>query len=178
MRDHERRGWQDWADDAVAESSDRTGLGLSVVPLLPRHDLHLFCFDGDGWRFARVFREVWEKVPSPIRRKLLARWSGPRRELAGLLDGIGHRKYGFTVCLTGLDSLPDQAIECLIARQTAEAACEIDAGEWCCHTSDCDAGSSCGCSGETDPDALAESWGFDMALLDEVFGDREVDAND
>jgi len=174
VRDNERQSWQDWAENAVGGPAGSTSLGLNVVPLLPDHGVHLFCLDGDGQRFARLFREVWGELPLSIRLRLLNRWSGPRRALAGVLDGIAQAKYGFTVCLAGMDSVPDHTVECLIARQLAQAVFEMERANRLRGGAE----SSSGRSGEADPKALAESWGFEMDVADNVCCDQKVDANE
>ena len=48
------------------------------IPLLPRHEIGLFRYDGDGKRFAKLFRETWYQIPLGVRRRLLKHWKQKR----------------------------------------------------------------------------------------------------
>lgn len=47
---------------------------------MERHGLSLFCVDGDGERFAELFRQTWKQIPLGVRRGLLKRWREMRRD--------------------------------------------------------------------------------------------------
>ena len=48
--------------------------GGRLLPLLPRHGIYLTVLDGDGPRFARMFRATWKRLPLKVRRRLLGHW--------------------------------------------------------------------------------------------------------
>jgi hypothetical protein len=44
------------------------------LPLLPRHQIYLWVHEGDGQRFAAMFRQTWGRVPLWARRRMLQYW--------------------------------------------------------------------------------------------------------
>ncbi|MEI7837617.1 MAG: hypothetical protein WCK05_14555 [Planctomycetota bacterium] len=54
-----------------------TDTGPAHIPLLPRHGIRLFVVDGDGPRFANLFRETWQRLPLWARCRLLRYWRTP-----------------------------------------------------------------------------------------------------
>ena len=74
MNKHGNTNWQEWAERASAEATAKATLQPWCIALLPHHGIDLFCVDGDGQRFARLFRQVWSKLPAPARDKLLKHW--------------------------------------------------------------------------------------------------------
>ena len=58
-----------------------------MIPLLPRHKINLFCVDGDGDRFAALFRQTWRKLPLSAPRALLRHWRATTASLCH--DGAG-----------------------------------------------------------------------------------------
>src|SRR5262249_23509929 len=68
-------------DDWIPEFRDIIKAGLEesrVVRLLPRHDVYLWVYDGDGRRFALAFQETWKRLPLGARRRLLSYWASAR----------------------------------------------------------------------------------------------------
>jgi hypothetical protein len=62
----------------MAESDTMTAIRADwlsrTIPLLPRHDIRLMAWQGDGERFARQFIETWKLIPLAARRRMLALW--------------------------------------------------------------------------------------------------------
>jgi hypothetical protein len=124
-------------DDWIPEFRDIIKAGLEesrVVRLLPRHDVYLWVYDGDGRRFALAFQETWKRLPLGARRRLLSYWAsarpasgilvspsieladyqfGHRRDLA-MVDHRGHR-LRFRSRYT--DRMPDDVLQDLIAHE-------------------------------------------------------------
>jgi hypothetical protein len=49
-----------------------------LLPILPRHGVHLIPLAGDGRRFASLFRTTWRRMPLWARRRILGHWRSPR----------------------------------------------------------------------------------------------------
>jgi hypothetical protein len=49
---------------------------LHSIPLLPRPGITLFATDGEGERFADLFRQTWRRLPLFVRRRSLKHWRG------------------------------------------------------------------------------------------------------
>lgn len=66
------------------------------LPIVPRHQLYLMAHgQGNDARFARLFRETWQSIPLPDRRRMLTHWQDnewsrstqPAKPQIELLDG-------------------------------------------------------------------------------------------
>ena len=164
-----------------------------TVPLLPRHKIRLFCVDGDGERFAGLFRQTWRKLSLTARRALLKHWRGlaaysaemPALEALDLhfplvvlaadksrfvSPGSGHciAYYGrVPPCLAfhalWMDSLPDFAVEYTIAHELAHAFLTSDGSESHSLLVSPHTGT------EAEADELAMEWGFDMDAKNDAF---------
>jgi hypothetical protein len=105
-------------------------------PLLPRHDIYLSAFAGDGRRFAANFRAAWERLPLNARRKLLGYWTREglavgvilspivelveqaflgRRDFA-VMDRQGHR---LRFSAKFMDRMPDDVVRDIIGHEFA-----------------------------------------------------------
>jgi hypothetical protein len=111
------------------------------ISLLPRHKLNLFCVNGDGHRFANLFRKTWECIPVGCRRLLLKDWKstsrGPLFELISEKsdfkrgnsgDAIanycpGFRSFAFSS--NDMDALSDKSVIFVIAHELAHAVLGI-----------------------------------------------------
>ena len=158
MNKHGNTNWQEWAERASAEATAKATLQPWCIALLPHHGIDLFCVDGDGQRFARLFRQVWSKLPAPARDKLLKHW-GKKQVFADLFSEVGPWRCGFTCDVVWMDGLSDDVVEAVAAHNLACAVCTIDDPDRYA--------AACGDRGsrrlEHAADALAESWGFDIA---------------
>jgi len=183
---------KDWAERAVAESNAKAKSQIARderdIPILSRHGVYLFCVHGDGRRFARLFRQAWSKLPLSVRRKLLKYWRVRFRELYGdvlhlcpwppielvpdksdfyrgnstdALAQYSHWRCGFSFHSAWMDALPDHAVECVVAHELAHAVCYIDNPDR--HRAGAPYNNRGYSRSEHEADALAKSWGFDVA---------------
>jgi hypothetical protein len=76
-------------------------------PCSPATNVYFQAFDGDGSRFARLFRATWRRIPLWARRRILRYWredfSGPiavspEITLAKSWKGRGRRDFAVTTC--------------------------------------------------------------------------------
>jgi len=115
--------WLDWATKAVLEANadahTRAARGVCCVPLLPSYGIHLFCTDGDGRRFVRLFRQVWAKLPEPARLCLLGQWRTKQQCLASLIGEIAQPTCGFLLSLAWMDLYCDCQVSDVIAYELA-----------------------------------------------------------
>lgn len=122
MNQATKANWCKWAEDAVADANAKAARRSQQVPLLPRHGIHLLSMDGDGRRFARLFRRAWVRLPCSSRRRLLERWRGRQRLFASLLDDIGPWKCCLPLSVAWIDGLCDQAVERMLMCELTTAA--------------------------------------------------------
>lgn len=147
------------------------------VPLLPRHGIDLFFLDGDGPRFARIFRQVWKKLPQKDKDLLLKDWQEAKQDSspwlrfplfelitdkADFYDGDslltfaqynpGRRSFSFRS--QTVDFLPEKQVKFVIAHELAHAVLGIMDPK---HSDSAEAGID---EKELSADAMAEYWGF------------------
>lgn len=64
-----------------------TEMWPQLIPIVPRSDIYLY---GHGIpveeRFVKVFRKVWRKLPSGVRRSILSHWQTNVGQFAGLVS--------------------------------------------------------------------------------------------
>lgn len=106
------------------------------VALLPRHRVYVWPFDGDGPRFAGLFRETWRRLPLWARRRVLSHWRTPcpllffpgpliellpdwsRRERRTLAE-VSYDGYKLRFRSVTFDAMPDGVACDLIAHELA-----------------------------------------------------------
>jgi len=161
VNEHDKLNWQDWARRVTTASNAEAVPRPRRIPLLPRREIDLFCVDGDGRRFARLFRNVWGRLPFSARRDLLKHWRRKQQLFAGLLDGVGRWRCCFTCHAAWMDDLSDHEVKAVLAGELAYAVCSIDQSDQ--HAT----GATCVKQGSRRfkhaVDALVKSWGFDVA---------------
>jgi hypothetical protein len=127
-------GLREWARMQI-----RSGF---LVPILRRHDLYVSVDEGDGRRFAALFRQTWKRLPLGIRRLLLAHWRShhlwspevgltrspfiPRRA-HGCVNRLGHR---LLFRARSIARMPDDVAQDLIAHELAHV-CQSARGIRC-----------------------------------------------
>jgi len=151
--------------------------------------VYLFCVAGDGRRFARLFRQTWQKLPLSARRRLLKHWREARRLRYGdapltapwpsieLLayksdfsrgnspDAVAqysHRLCGFYFLAGTMDALPEDAVEAVIAHELAHAVLCIEDVYHHLDPANVDYDSMGFSCSEYEADEMAGDWGFDV----------------
>ena len=161
MNEHDKLNWEDWARRATTDSNPGAIPRPWRIPLLPRHEIDLFCVDGDGRRFARLFQNVWDKLPFSVRRDLLKHWRKKQQLFAGLLDGLGRWRCCFTCHAAWMDGLSDHEVEAALAGELALAVCSIDQSDQHATGTTCVKQGARRC--EHAVNAMVKSWGFGIA---------------
>lgn len=176
------------APSAAPAAPGRAG-GPRYIPIVARNDVYLFWLAGDGRRFARLFQQVWRRLPLGVRRELLRHWrtsrpyprnsqNGPHWPHIELVAGKSDFSRGnsrdamaqtcssassFAFDARSMDAISDAAVEVVIAHELAHAIYFIDCRqEHMANAPYDDWGFS---QAEYDADELAESWGFDAQAL-------------
>lgn len=167
--------------DHSTNTQTPTRTGPVWVPILPRHNLAVFCLDGNGYRFAELFRQVWKQMPLSPRRLLLKLWRQSRpmncdlpwppiEMLAGKSDfsrgnssaAIAQytaRRLSFAFDSRYMDQLSDASAKSVIAHELAHAVLIAQDAEG--HLSEAAYDDSGFSQAEYDTDELAGFWGFD-----------------
>lgn len=158
-----------------------TNHGPVWIPILPRHDVAVFCLAGNGHRFAELFRQTWKQMPLSPRRMLLKMWRQrrptgcdlpwpPIEMLAGKSDfsrgnsSAAIAQYttwmlGFAFDSRYMDRLSDESVKSVIAHELAHAVLITQDAEG--HLSEAAYDESGFSQAEYDADELAGFWGFD-----------------
>ncbi len=170
--------------------------GPKYLSIVSRHDIHLFWLAGDGRRFARLFGQAWGRLPLWARRKLLKHWRQTRPEHAPELpwphieliagksdfsrgnsdDAIAQTQASaanFAFDAVAMDTLPDVAVEAVIAHELAHAIYIINCRDE--HMADAPYDEWGFSRAEYDADELAEYWGFDMEALQNSLSIANID---
>lgn len=152
----------------------------TILRLLPRHKVYLLVAAGDGFRFAKNFRETWRRIPLWGRRRILRHWRAEhpgepvikpcirlcegweRRPLSKGLAGLKATvlQEGCELCFWSqiVEAYPDPLVQDLIAHELAHVVQLTMGFSWVGEDP---------FEVEEHADGLIEQWGFDVHAMDE-----------
>ena len=148
-----------------------------------RQNIHLYAFDGDGPRFAHLFRETWRLLPLYARLRILCLWRNSADALAHtilrspnielLSDWSGRKGRGLRGCLAAvsnhghqlrflsraMDRLPASIVRDVVAHELAHVYQAAVGADWSVHEV---------LESEMEADELVTDWGFDAKSVDNM----------
>jgi hypothetical protein len=143
-----------------------------VIRLLPRHDVYLNVWAGNGQRFAEVFRAAWKRIPIRVRRRILKHWkdgSMPRIELIQFQlsspGAVAHVNLGGQVRFYSkyVEKMPDDVLQCVIAHELAHVLQRTQPRGYFPPSASEESRRELR---ELDACFLTDEWGFDPDLID------------
>lgn len=156
-----------------------------VLPIDPERQICVFAFEGNAARFAAIFRNVWDGLPSEDRDTIYSYWCkgflgrdfSPRIELSGcwarrndelgMTSWVGHR---LVFHAPSVDRLSDAAVTELVAHELAHvfqmanhpnpyATVQDGYDPWV----------------EIDADSIVQEWGFEVYVIEEDLKSGRLD---